>query len=288
MGVALALAAALAYGLSDFVGGVASRRTSPWPVALLAGVAGTAGAIVLGLTLDGDPTPAHLAWGALSGVGSGLGSAFLYRGFATGRMGVVAPVSAVGAALLPVVVGLALGERPELLVWLGIALAFPGIWLVARVPETADEGPADPRGQEAPGSTATGLTDGVLAGVGFGLLFVALGQVPDGAGYWPLAAGQATALVSIVVLATALRVSYVPTATTEWWGAAAGVLATVAVLAFLLATQTGLLTVAAVLTSLYPAFTVLLAAAVLREHVFRPQAAGLVLCGVAVALVAAA
>jgi len=280
MGIVLALTAALAYGLSDFVGGVASRRTSPWPVALLAGAAGLVGAAVLAVSLEGDPTRAHLAWGALSGVGSGLGSAFLYRGFASGRMGVVAPVSAVGAAVVPVAVGLALGERPESLAWLGIVLALPGIWLVARVPELSP-------GPET-SSTTTGLADGVLAGLGFGLLFVALGQVPDGAGFWPLAAGQASALLAIAVVAALLGASVVPTAASEWWGVAAGLLATAAVLAFLLATQTGLLTVAAVLTSLYPAFTVLLAALVLREQIFPAQGLGLVLCGASVALVAAA
>jgi uncharacterized membrane protein len=113
MGVALALAAALAYGLSDFVGGLASRRTSPWPVAFLAGVGGLAGAVVLALVIDGDPSRTDLLWGMLSGIGSGAGSAFLYRGFATGRISVVAPVSAVGAALVPVAVGLATGERPS-------------------------------------------------------------------------------------------------------------------------------------------------------------------------------
>ncbi|THI99731.1 EamA family transporter, partial [Nocardioides sp.] len=128
MGIVLALTAALAYGLSDFVGGIASRRTTPWPVALLAGVGGLAGAIALAVAFPGDPTRADLLWGALSGVGGGAGSAFLYRGFATGRMGVVAPVSAVGAAVVPVVVGVASGERPGALVWLGIAAALPGIW----------------------------------------------------------------------------------------------------------------------------------------------------------------
>lgn len=274
MGVLLALAAALAYGLSDFVGGLASRRTSAWPVAFVGALGALAGSLVLAATVDGDPTGGDLSWGALAGVGSGVGGAFLYRGLAAGRMGVVAPVSAVGAALLPVVVGVATGERPALVVWLGIAAAVPGIWLVSREP-----------GESA--SVAAGLLDGVLAGLGFGLLFAAMGQVPEGAGYWPLAVAQATAVASVPVVATALGGRWRPTAASEAWGLLAGALATVAVLAFLLATQTGLLTVAAVVTSLYPAFTVLLAATTLREHIHRGQAVGLVLSGVAVALVAA-
>src|SRR5689334_13873653 len=113
MGVVLALGAAIAYGLSDFVGGLASRRTTPWPVAFLAAVGGLVGAAGIALVRGGDPVAADLAWGAAAGVGSGAGSVFLYRGLATGRMSVVAPVSAVGAAVLPVVVGLATGERPS-------------------------------------------------------------------------------------------------------------------------------------------------------------------------------
>jgi uncharacterized membrane protein len=286
MGIVLALTAALAYGLSDFVGGIASRRTTPWPVALLAGIGGLVGAAGLAVAFPGDPTRADLLWGALSGVGGGAGSAFLYRGFATGRMGVVAPVSAVGAALVPVVVGVATGERPGLLVWLGIVAALPGIWLVARTPEP-------PIGADAPGRSPgrptvdAALVDGVLAGLGFGVLFVGLGQVPEGAGYLPLVVGQAVTLVVVVLLAAAFGAAWVPRAVTEWWGVAAGLLASAAVLCFLLATQAGLLTVAAVLTSLYPAFTVLLATLVLRERIFAAQAVGLALCGVAVGLVAA-
>lgn len=274
MAVALALVAALAYGLSDFVGGVAARRTSAWPVAVMGAVGSLACTALVAPIRPGDPTTADVGWGALAGVGAGLGGAFLYRGLAAGRMGVVAPVSAVGAAVLPTMVAVGTGERPDLIVWLGIAAAVPGIWLVSREPSD--------------GGLAAGLTDGVLAGLGFGLLFAALGQVPEGAGYWPLAAAQVTALVAVVATALALGAPWRPTARSEVTGGLlAGGLASAAVLCFLLATQSGLLTVAAVLTSLYPAFTILLAALVLREPVHRGQAAGLVFCGLCVALVAA-
>ncbi len=275
MVVVLALGAAVAYGLSDFIGGLASRRTTPWPVAFLGAVGGVISACALSLVVPGDATTADLLWGAASGIGSGVGTVFLYRGLATGRMAVVAPVSAVGAAVVPVVVGVATGERPSALVAVGIVVALPGIWLVARIPEAVED------------DRTGGLVDGLLAGLGFGLLFVALGQVPDDAGFWPLAASQAAALVTICAIAVALRAPWIPSAASELWGAVAGLVATVAVLLFLLATQTGLLTVAAVLTSLYPAFTILLAAVVLRESIYRAQGFGLALCGVAVAFVAA-
>lgn len=274
MGVVLALAAALAYGLSDFVGGLASRRTSAWAVAFVAAIGSLVGAVALALAVPGDATGTALAWGALAGVGSGTGGAFLYRGFAAGRMGVVAPVSAVGAALLPVVVAVATGERPSALVWVGIAAAVPGIWLVSREPVGT-------------GGLAAGLVDGALAGAGFGLLFAAMGQVPEEAGWWPTALAQAVALVAVALTATVLRAGWVPRHATDLWGLLAGLLATTAVVCFLLATQTGMLTIAAVVTSLYPAFTILLAATVLRERIHGLQGLGLACCGFAVALVAA-
>ena len=275
MAILLSLAAAVAYGLSDFVGGLVSRRTSAWAVAFVGNAAAFVGAVVLALVVDGSPTRTDLWWGALAGVGTGVGGAFLYRGLAAGRMGVVAPISAVGAALLPVCVGVATGERPAVLVWLGIVAAVPGIWLVSREPGGS-------------GSLAAGLLDGVLAGLGFGLLFAAMGQVPEEAGYAPLALSQAAAMACVALTATLLGGRWIPHARAQAWGVLAGLLATVAVVAFLLATQTGLLTVASVVTSLYPAVTIALAALVLRERIHASQGVGLLLCGLAVGLVAAA
>lgn len=270
----LSLAAALAYGLSDFVGGLASRRTSAWPVAVVGAFGSFVGALLLALVTDGSPAPDDLLWGALAGVGSGTGGAFLYRGFAAGRMGVVAPVSAVGAAMVPVVVGVASGERPSTLVWLGIAAGLPGIWLVSREPGGL-------------AGHAEGAVDGVLAGLGFGLLFAATAQVSEEAGLWPLVVTQAVAVVAVVLTAALLRSAWRPDDPSQAWGLLAGALATLGVLAFLLATRTGLLTVAAVLTSFYPAVTILLAATVLREAVHRVQVVGLALCAVTVVAVAA-
>ena len=276
--ILLALGSAVAYGLSDFVGGVSSKRASPWSVALVAQLAG--GVVVLALTtfVDGSPTGTDLAWAFVAGVANGIGTGFLYRGLASGRMGVVAPVSGVGAALVPVMVGLATGERPSALVWLGILAALPGIWLVARSPEAEDVAGDRPR--------SSGALDGVLAGLGFGSLFAALAQIPESAGFLPLALNQLVAAGVIVAMALVLRVGWVPREPAAAFGAVSGVLGATATGAFLLATQSGLLTVTAVLASLYPAVTVLLAATILREHIHRAQAAGLVLCGLAVGLVA--
>lgn len=276
MPVLLALGAAIAYGLSDFVGGVASRRTSVWPVALTACLGAALGTVVLALIVAGDPTGADFGWGLLAGVGSGTGTAFLYRGFARGRMGVVAPVSAVGAALLPAALAVATGERPSALAWVGMLVALPGIWLVSREPAPDD----------APASSAEGLLDGVLAGLGFGVLFAALGQMPEEAGFWPVAASQAVGLVAVAVSAWVLGGDPVPRRGGDWWGLSAGLLATLAVVGFMLARQAGLLSVAAVLTSLYPAATVLLASLLLHERLHRAQSLGLLLCAASLVCVA--
>jgi drug/metabolite transporter (DMT)-like permease len=275
MAVLLSLLAALSYGLADFCGGLTSKRGSAWGVALAASVAGAIAVGATSLVVDGDPTAGDFGWAVAAGIGNGFGTAFLYRGLSSGRMGVVAPVSGVGAAVIPVIVGVALGERPALLVWVGIALAIPAIWLVAREPDGLG-------GPTAPG----GVVDGGLAGLGFGLLFVALAQLSDEAGLLPLALNQLVAAAVIVLVACLLRQPWRPSPATVPGGAVAGVLGAAATVCFLFATREGYLSIASVVTSLYPAFTVVLAATILREHVHRAQAVGLAFCAVAVALVA--
>jgi drug/metabolite transporter (DMT)-like permease len=174
---------------------------------------------------------------------------------------------------VPVVVGVLAGERPAVLVWLGILLALPGIWLVSREPTSGGLGP--------------GLADGILAGLGFGTLFAALAQIPESAGFLPLALNQVVAGVAIIAVALTLRVPWVPREPRALAGVVSGALGALATGAFLVATHGGYLTVTAVIASLYPAFTIMLAATVLRERVHRAQAMGLGLCAVAVALVAA-
>jgi drug/metabolite transporter (DMT)-like permease len=154
--------------------------------------------------------------------------------------------------------------------------ALPGIWLVSREPAPAD----------AVASSAEGVLDGVLAGLGFGLLFAALGQVPEDAGFGPVLGTQVVSLVAVAAAAWALGGDPVPRRRGDWWGLGAGLLATVAVVGFMLARQQGLLSVAAVLTSLYPAATVLLATLLLQERLHRGQSVGLVLCALSVVCVA--
>lgn len=276
MGVLLALCGAAAYGLSDFFGGIGARRESAWVIAFTTSLSALPLTLLAASLLGGSPTTADLAWGAAAGLGNGFGTAFLYRGFAAGRMGVVGPISAVGAALVPVAAGLITGERPPLLVWGGILAGFPGIWLVSQEPGSLETSTAD----------RSGVLDGVLAGLGFGSLFACLGQIPDSAGLLPLAANQAVALFVIPALALTAHGRWLPRSPTAAIGVACGVFSTLATVTFLWATHRGALSVSAVLASLYPAVTIALAAGFLGERVHRVQAVGLALCAVAVTLIA--
>ncbi len=280
MAILLSLAAAVAFGLSDFVGGLASRRVSPWTVAFVASLSGAAGLLVFALVVGGSPTGADFAWATLAGLGNGLGTSFLYRGLSAGRMGVVAPVSGVGSALVPLMAGLLGGERPAVLAWCGFAVALPAIYLVAREPH--DESAT------ASASMSAGLVDGVLAGLGFGVLFAAVGQIPEEAGFLPLALNQLVGAGVVATVATIVAGTWVPRERAAAAGLVCGVLGASATALFLVSTHLGFLTVSAVIASLYPAFTVLLAVSVLREQIRRDQAFGLALCAAAVALIAVA
>ncbi|MGK2874138.1 MAG: EamA family transporter [Nocardioides sp.] len=278
--VVLALASACAYGISDFVGGVASAKLPPWVVAFggqcTAAILVLVAAAVDGFALSGP----SIAWAVVAGIGNGLGTVFLYRGLSKGRMGIVAPLSGVFAALVPVLLAVGLGERPGYLVWLGIIAAAPAIWLVASAP---DPGPTDLDDR----TQSSAVLDGVLAGLGFGLTFAGVSQIDEGDGLLPLALNQIVAASVIIVAATLAGARFRPTLRELPAPLACGLLGATALVLFLVSTQHGLIAVTAVIASLYPAATVLLAALALGERIHRSQAVGLALCVAAVSLVAA-
>jgi uncharacterized membrane protein len=275
MAVLFGLLSAFSYGISDFAAGLASRAYRSAVVAAAAQFMGLLTAAVAVLIFPGHGPTAHaLLWGALSGIGSGFGTMALYHGLAVGRMSVVAPLSAVLTAVLPVIVGLVLGNHLSVAAAVGIALAIPAIALVSWQP-----------GHDG-GKLGTGAQYGVLAGVGFGLLFIALDRAGTGSGAWPLLPGQTVSLVPTVTFACRqLRGSGHPTARTGLLIVATGVLGGTANLLFLAATGHGQLAVVAVLSALYPAMTVIMARLFLSEHWTRPQVTGFVVTIVAIILV---
>lgn len=278
MAIALSLLSALAYGISDFLGGIFAKRSSAWQVAVVGQTSSGVISLAAAYIVSGSPTGTDLMFGALAGLGGGFGVAFLYRGLSTARMGVVAPLSAIGTALIPVVVGLVTGDRPSALALVGVVFAFPAIALISRVVDDGDDSSSAHRG---------GVIDGILAGVGFGLLFVFLGQVGDDAGLYPLAFSQITSVGAVIITATVLRQAWVPRDRQSWNAVMMGPLGATAQGAFLYATHHGLLSIVSVISSLFPASTVLLAAVVLREKIHRWQGVGLVFAALAVTLVAA-
>jgi drug/metabolite transporter (DMT)-like permease len=274
MGIVLGLAAALLYGSSDFGGGVASRRFGSLPVTVIgSAVATVLSWATLGVVGGPGPTVRAVAWGLASGLAGGIGTMVLYRGLARGQMSVVGPVSAVGAAVVPVAAGVALGERPGLVAIAGVLVALPAIVLVA------SSGPVR-------GKLRGGLLDGLLAGLAFGILFVGLAQAGRNAGLWPVVSEQTGALlVTLAVAAKSRQPLRIPlrAAGLPVFAGASGMAAT---LAYFYATHFSMLAIAAVLVSLYPGVTVLLARTLLHERFSPAQRAGLGLCALSVAAIA--
>ncbi len=276
MAILLALLSAVAWGVADFSAGLGSRGLDAPRVTVATQTLGLVMAGVAVLLFPGvGPRASALEWGALSGVGSAMGTLALYHGLATGRMTVVATLSGVLAAVVPVIVGLAIGNTLGLAAALGIIVAVPAILLVSWRPE--------PHGELPPHA---GVVDGLLAGVGFGLLFVALDRAGTHSGAWPLIPGQLVSVLLIVPFAIRglrqrVRLTRGPVLLTV----VAGVLSGLANLLFLAATGHGELAIVAVLSALYPAVTVLLARVVLAERWSVSQIVGLLAAALAVILV---
>lgn len=276
MGVLLGLLSAVCYGTSDFAAGLGGRRGNASAVTVIAQPFGLLAAIVAVAVVPGDgPTAAALWWGALSGAGSGVGTIALYRGLSTGRMSVVAPLSAVLAAALPAVVGFALGDHLPALAWAGIVVALPAIVLVSS------------DGAGGHGGRRAAVIAGLVAGAGFAVLFIGLARAGTDSGAWPLLPGQMVAVLLIlgVSLSPPLRPDRAGWRPSLPLGAFAGVLAGIASIAYLAATGHGQLAVIAVLTSLYPAITVVLARIVVHERWERLQSIGMLVAVLAVVLI---
>jgi drug/metabolite transporter (DMT)-like permease len=266
--VLLGLLAAATYGSSDFLAGLASRRLPPIVV--------TAGAqalcLVVGLIAivfyPGDGMSGQiLLWGAASGLGSAGGTFALYRGLGGGEMSVVATLSGLLTAVIPVIVGLATGDSLTALAAIGIIAAIPAIGLVSW--QTGGGGLAG----------SSGAIWGILAGLGFGLLFVGYDRAGSGAGAWPLVVAEGVAtLLTVGPALVALRGGGGAAADRRSLGLllAAGLLAGAANLSFIIANHHGELAIVAVLTALYPGFTVILARIVLGERWSSAQKVGLV------------
>lgn len=275
MAIILGLASALTYGAADFLGGLATRTTKVLSVVLLSQAIGS---LLLVAILPFFPAPVTadaLWWGALGGIAGAAGVTLLYQGLALGRMGSIAPITAVEAAAVPVLFGLFIGERPTPVALAGVVLALIAVGLVSA---TAEPEPAAVRAGPAatrPRPMQTGVAHALGAGLGFGLFFILLARTGDDTGMWPLVGARASSLVVIALAIVATKGWERPTATGRRMIAGVAAFELAANAFFLLATREGLLSIVAVLTSMYPASTVVLARVTLGERFRRTQSIGL-------------
>lgn len=285
MAIVLALAAAVAYGLGDFVGGVLSKRAHVYTVVLLSQLV-TCAILILVLPLDlASFSSQALIWGGAAGVGATIGVSLLYRGLAIGRMGIVAPVTAVLAAAIPLSFGLAVGERPGSLALIGVGVGLLAVTLISSAPNPQSR-PAAETGSGNARRAQRGLPEAFGAGLGFAVFFILLEQAPVESGLWPLAGTRITMVASIAVLAVASGASLRPAAGTPLFLVGLGIVNLTADLLYLLASRAGLLSLVAIVTSLYPAATVALARVFLKEPMVRQQLVGFVCAAVSVTLIA--
>ena len=297
MVVFLGLAAAVLYGSGDFLGGMVSRRAHVLTVLTLVETAGVIAALAVAAFWPGSASLAGLAWGFSAGLVGGFGLIIFYAGLAAGPMSVVAPVSGLVAAVLPVGVALAEGERPGAGVYAGALLCLVAIVLASSAGDTAGDARAD-AGADAgddrgparrPARLSRAIAYGTASGASFGLFFLLIRDAGESGAVWPVAAGRIGELAIVLAAAAVLRPGLrrglsgpVPLA-----AAGAGVIDVVANLCYVAATRTGSFGLAVVLASLYPGVTVLWARVVLGERLRWIQRIGLGLAVIGILLVTA-
>lgn len=309
----LALTSAAAYGVSDFFGGLASRRVAALRVILISYPLSALMVTVLAIFVGGEFSGPAMLFGAASGLALALAMWWFYIALAEGPMSVVSPMTAVLVAGIPVVVGVALGERPSTISFVGVGLAIVAVLLVSHEPADASPGTAAGLADRAPTLPGTlspsTLSPGTLSpghvtlvsapsftrrvawftigsGVFFALAFIFVHQIEPGTGLWPLVASRGVASVIVIVAAIATRQHGRLPRGIVGIAAIIAVLDVAANVTMLYAFQGGLLSLVSVLIALYPAVTVLLAVLVLKERVGRLQVAGMGLALAAITTIA--
>ena len=268
------LGSALTWGIGDFCGGLATRRTSVWTVVLLSQAIGMVLLLFLAL-LFGEVLPpvSDLAWGAVAGLAGIIGLTALYQAMALGQMALVAPLTAIIALTIPVIGGVLIAGWPSSFTLAGFVLAAISVLLISYAPQHT--------------VTRGGLLIAVVAGCGFGGFFVLIAQPQGAAVFWPLVAARVTSVLALTLFLTWRRQPWQPT---EWRALfpilLSGVFDAGGNACFVLAEQAGRLDIASTLSSLYPVSTVLLALLLLRERISLVQGAGVLLALLAIPLIA--
>ena len=264
---------AASWGAADFIGGIATKRTAAYRVLFLAELAGLVPFLALALfTHEAIPPATELFLGALASLVGLAGLTILYRALADGKMSIAAPISALLAALVPVIVGLLTLGIPPLTTILGFGCTLGAVWLISQSNSTGWR------------FTLSDLRLPLFAGIFFGLYFVLLHAATRHAFYWVLVAARLAGFLALGFYALITRQPAMPPR--EVWGHAIsnGIIDIAGSAFFVLASTAGRMDVAAVLGALYPASTVFLAWLILREQITRLQAIGITLAFVAIVL----
>jgi uncharacterized membrane protein len=273
--IVLAVLCAATYGVADYCGGRAARTLASTVVTLV-GQATSLVLVTTGVLIMGTPLASthDLIWGAVGGAAGGLALIAFYRALSQGAMTVVATITAVVGAGLPVIVGLGLGERPSAQAFIGIVVACLAVALVSGVVGTRHQHTA-----------AMTVVLAGLAGVGFGFIFVAFSRTASDSGLWPLVAARAASVPVVAAVVGVTKPGREALRSVAWIVVASGVLDMAANLFYLEASHRGLLSIVAVISSMYPVSTVCLAFGLDHERVSKSQGAGLALAAVALTLV---
>ena len=280
MAIALSLIAAVLYGAADFIGGLASRKTATVIVVIFSQLAGFFVLLAIVPFLGGRPLVVDLWWGVLGGAFGAVGIVLLYRALAIGRMGIVSPVTAVIAATIPVFFGITIGERPSTSAWFGIGLAVVAVILISA------HDPTKERNRRASLGMPLGVPTAILSGITLGFFFIVLAKVQPISGLYPLLSARIASVLALTVVALSQRIPLRTTSAALPAIVFSGALDVGANALYVIAAHNGLIAIAAVLTSLYPASTVALAAIVLHERLARIQWIGVALALMGVVLVA--
>jgi drug/metabolite transporter (DMT)-like permease len=259
------LISSASWGAADFIGGLASKRTSAIRVLYLAEIAGFIPFLALAVvTREPIPPAVDFLWGAFSSLVGLSGLILLYRALAEGQMTIAAPVSALLAAVIPVIFGFFTLGVPSTATMFGFGLAFIAVWLISQTDSTNWR------------FSISELRLPLISGIFFGFYFILIHQATLNAFYWPLTSARFAGLIALGLFAIVTRQPAMPPQ--EVWGLCIvnGIMDIGGNAFYIFATQTGRIDVAAVLSSLYPAATVLLAWVVLKEKISLTQTMGIV------------
>ncbi len=268
---------------------MSARRIVPVLTAAASQVSGLLVLLLALILLGGELIAVDLWTGVMAGAIGAAALTTFYFALSRGPMSVVAPVSAVSAAIIPVVIGTFIGESPRPIHWAGILLALPAIVLISRegTPEQDPDNEVPLEERTTPADNRVGLTAGLLAGVGFGLFISIITRTSSASGVWPAVTARSTASVLLVGLVLVMRIPIKGSSISGWRLAGwTGILDGSSNLLILAAGRRGMLALVGVIGALYPASTIVLARVVLGENLQRHQLAGLGLAVVAVVMIA--